>query len=94
MFKTIFLLALASSVAQAADVYTVRADTMVCTTEEAYEEQSLLLSAGLADAVRGCGELMRDVRVVVLDMQVFGPSYVRSLDPVVRFWVGTTDLQR
>lgn len=94
MTRLLLLLLLASPVAHPAEVYTLKAGTVVCRAEAAYEEQSILLSAGLADAVPGCGELLHDVRAVVLDMRVFGPSYVRTLNPVAYFWVGTTELER
>lgn len=94
MFKIILLLALSASVAHAAEIYTVPADTLVCTTQEAYEEQSALFSAGLSDGVPGCGALIKPVKVVVLEMNILSPSYVRSISPVAKFWVDTTELQR
>lgn len=74
----ILALLMAASAAQAAQ-YSIPKDTLVCVSEEGYDEQLQYAVQGVNELVDGCGFINADFPVVVLQRKILSASKVKII---------------
>lgn len=72
--------------------YEINAGSIVCFSEQAYNDQMAFLSQGIERTIPACGVAGRSIPVVVLDLNMFSVSKVRAADGGMELFVSVEDL--
>lgn len=81
--------------AQAKNVtrYEIKSGSIVCFTEQAYNNQMAFLAQGIERTIPECGVAGRAIPVVVIDLNMFSVSKVKAVDGGMTLFVSVEDLE-
>lgn len=76
-----------------ANRYEIKSGSIVCFTEQAYNNQMAFLAQGIERTIPECGVAGRAIPVVVIDLNMFSVSKVKAVDGGMTLFVSVEDLE-
>ena len=74
------------SVSAQAQQFHLKQDELICTSENAYNEQMQYLSQGVKQFVSGCGATPKEYQIVMLDFNTYSASKGRIVENGRTVW--------
>ena len=71
----------------------LKAGSLICATEEAFDIQMKYLANDVDDFAPGCGTSKKDYKVVILDLNLLSATQVKVVENGVSVWIAHESLR-